>query len=143
MNLNEIKLIGRVTKDPELKALPSGVSVVKFSLATNYVYKNDNGDKIENTTFHNVVAFGRRAEVIAQYVVKGQELYVAGRQEHRSYDKEDGTKGYASEVKLESFDFGQKPKGYQGGENQEKQSTSAYDSMDVPEDDINPEDIPF
>jgi len=111
MNLNKLHLIGRVTKDPELKTLDSGMSVVKFGLATNNVYTNKNGEKIEETDFHNITAWGKTAETIAQYVIKGQELYVEGRIQYRSWDKQDGSKGYATDIICATFQFGQKSKG--------------------------------
>lgn len=116
MNLNQATLIGRVTRDPEVKKLPSGTSVVKFALATNHVYKNKEGEKVETATFHNCCAFGRLAETIAQYVEKGQELLVQGRIENRTWDKNDGTKGYATEIMIETFSFGARPKGSSGEE---------------------------
>lgn len=146
MNVNRITLIGRVTRDLELKATTNGLSVVKFGLATNYTYKNKDGEKIENTTFHNIVAFGKVADVLNQYVVKGQELYVAGRQENKTYEKKDGTKGYSSEVMLEDFQFGAKAKGTtkSGDEGVDEQfEESANQDTGATEDEVNPEDIPF
>ena len=91
MNLNKAQLIGRITNDPEMKALPSGTPVVKFGLATNRVYKTKDGEKKEVAQFHNCVAFGKLAEIIGQWAKKGQEVYVDGRIEYRSWDKKDGT----------------------------------------------------
>lgn len=110
MNVNSATLIGRVTKTPELKVTPGGTPVTKFSLATNHTYKDKNGDKKEMAQFHNCVAWGKTAEVINQYVTKGQELYVCGRIEYRSWDKQDGTKGYMTEIIVDQFQFGAKPK---------------------------------
>ena len=140
MNLNRIELIGRVTKQPELKALPSGAKVCSFGIATNNTFKNKNGEKVENTTFHNCVVFGKIAEVIAQYVIKGQEIYVDGRIENRSWDK-DGVKHYRTEVLVNNFQFGQKPK---GSENvQPAKQDVAGMSEEFSEEEINPDDIPF
>lgn len=140
MNLNKITLIGRVTKEVELQTTQGGSSIVKFGLATNHNYKNSSGEKVEKVTFHNIIAFGKVAKVLAQYVVKGQELYLDGRQENRSYDKSDGTKGYASEVILENFQFGQRPKGAKmlsnGQEEFEEYARENHDSF-------SPEDVPF
>lgn len=137
MNLNKIQVIGRLTKAPELRATTGGSSVTSFSVATSYSYKDKEGQKQEKTTFHNVVAFGRTAEVIAQYFVKGQEIYVEGRQEHDTYEKQDGTKGYRSQIIVERFDFGQKPKNA-GGD-----AEGAEDPGSAEGEGINPEDIPF
>lgn len=140
MNLNQTNLIGRVTRDPELKALPSGNKVCSFSLATNRTWKdkNDNSKK-EETDFHNLVAFGRTAEVIAQYVKKGQLLYVMGRLKTRTWEHPTHKINmYRTEIIVENFQFGPKAGG----------SSAAHDddgAGDYPgdEEDINPDDIPF
>src|SRR5574344_655583 len=99
MYLNKAFLYGNLTRDPELKALPSGIKVVSFSVATNRTWKDKNGIKQDSTTFHNIVAFGKTAETIAQYLKKGRGIFVEGRIENRSWDdKNDGTKKYRSEV---------------------------------------------
>ena len=79
MYLNKVLLYGNLTRDPELKALPGGSQVANFGLATNRTFKDKSGAKQETTEFHNVVAFGRTAEVIAQYCQKGRPLYIEGR----------------------------------------------------------------
>ena len=108
MQLNKVTLIGNITKDIELKAIPSGMKVVSFGLATNRTWKDSNGQKQEQAEFHNIIAFGKQAEVIAQYCGKGDQLFIEGRIQTRSWDKEDGTKAYKTEIVLESFQFGQK-----------------------------------
>ncbi|MEK7463010.1 MAG: single-stranded DNA-binding protein, partial [Patescibacteria group bacterium] len=90
MNVNKAQLIGRITNDPEVRALPSGASVAKFGLATNRVYKTKEGEKKETAQFHNCVAFGKLADIIKQWAKKGQEVYVDGRIEYRTWDKKDG-----------------------------------------------------
>lgn len=141
MNLNKIQIIGRLTKAPELRSLPSGVSVVTLSVATSYTYKDKEDQKQEKTTFHNVVAFGKQAEVINQYFIKGQEIYVEGRQENESYDKKDGSgKGYRSQIIVEKFEFGQKPKHAQDDFDQ---TAPEDDGNQDTGEDINPDDIPF
>lgn len=138
MNLNQATLIGRVTRDPELRTLPNGTPVVKFSIATNNTYKNKEGQKVEETDFHNVSAFGRLAETIGQYVKKGQELLVIGRIKNRSWDKPDGTKGYATEIMMDTFSFGAKPKG-----SEERSAAEAASAGAGEADEIRIEDIPF
>jgi len=109
MNYNKIILVGRVTKQPEIKALPNGTKIVSFGLATNHIYfKGENKEKVETVQFHNIKGFGRTADTIGQYVKKGQEILVEGRVEYRSWDKKDGGKGYITEIMVESFQFGQK-----------------------------------
>lgn len=142
MNLNKIQLIGRVAKAPEIKQTTSGMSVVKFSLATNYSYKDKSGTKHETTQFHNLAAFGKLAEIIGQYVEKGQEIYVDGRVEYRQWDKQDGTKGYMTEIMVENLQMGQKAKGAQSQESQQpkvEKSEMINDGMD----EVDVKDIPF
>lgn len=141
MNLNEVNLIGRVTRDPEKKALPNGTSVCSFSLATNRNWKDANGQKQEATDFHNIVAFAKTADIIAQYVVKGQLLFIKGRLSTRTWDDKDTQKKmYRTEVIVDRFEFGPKA----GGATAQHEDAPADESgIDFPEDDINPEDIPF
>lgn len=138
MNLNKIHLIGRVTKDPEVKALPSGVQVCSFSLATNRTWKDKDGAKQEETDFHNVVAFGKQAEVIGQYVKKGQLLFVEGRNKTRTWEHPTHKINmYRTEIIVENFQFGPKA-------GNTAAATSSDDSgIDFPEEEINPDDIPF
>src|SRR3989344_2953088 len=81
MYINKAMLFGNLTRDPELRALPSGMNVVNFSIATNRTYKDRDGKKQEQTDFHNVVVFGRQADVVNQYLKKGSSVFVEGRRE--------------------------------------------------------------
>ena len=108
MYLNKVFLIGNLTRDPELKALPTGTKVVSVALATNRVWKDQNGAKKESVEYHNVVAFGRQAETIAQYCKKGSSLYIEGRLQTRTWEGQDGKKNYKTEIILDSFQFGPK-----------------------------------
>lgn len=149
INLNKVTLIGRITKEIELKSLPSGVFVANMSIATNRTWKDANGQKQEATEFHNVIAFGKQAETLKQYVVKGQELYIEGRLQTRSWDDNDGKKRYATEIVLENFQFGAKPKGIENSNEQpveqseEKSFDQQVDEINYPDEEINLEDIPF
>ena len=110
MNVNKAIIVGRLTRDPEVRTTPSGQTVTNFTIATSTTWKDQSGQPQEKTEFHNVVAWGRRGEVIGQYVTKGQELYVEGRLETRSWDdQETGKKMYRTEIILENFEFGAKP----------------------------------
>ena len=100
-----------MTRDPEVKTLPSGSTVANFGLATNYIWKTESGEKKEKASFHNCTAFGKKADVIGQYVTKGQELYVRGRIDYQEWEKEDGSKGYRTQIMVEDFQFGVKAKG--------------------------------
>lgn len=143
MNLNKAQIYGRLTKEPELKALPSGSHVISLSMATNYVYKDKDGKKQEEADFHNVVFFGKQAEVIAKYVGKGDTFFVEGRMKTRSWDdKDSGKKMYRTEIIGDKFDFGD------GNKKREANSAPASKSNepevpDYPEEEINPKDIPF
>lgn len=103
MNRNLHIIIGRVSKEPELRANTSGIPVTQFGVATNRKKK----DGTEETQFHNVVAFGKQAEVIKQYIHKGDEIYIEGRVQTRSYEH-DGVKKWMTETILEKFEFGRK-----------------------------------
>lgn len=112
MYLNKVYLIGNLTRDPELRSLPNGNKVTQFSLATNRVYKLENGQKQESTEYHNVVVFGRQAETSAQYLKKGQSVLVEGRIQTRSWDdKTTNEKKYRTEIVAESVQFGNKAGG--------------------------------
>lgn len=108
-------IYGNLTRDPELRSLPSGVKTVSFSVATNRVWTDKDGSKQEETEFHNVVGFGKQAEIIAQYMKKGSAIYVEGRMQTRSWEK-DGEKKYRTEIVVESMQFGAKKSDYQGEE---------------------------
>lgn len=108
MNLNKVILIGNITKDIEVKSLPSGIGVTSFGLATNRKWKDKDGNKQEQAEFHNIIAFGKQAEVLKQYCSKGDQLFIEGRLQTRNWDKEDGTKAYRTEIILENFQFGNK-----------------------------------
>lgn len=148
MYLNKVFLYGNLTRDPELKALPSGQQLASFGLATNRTYKDKNGQKQESTEFHNIVAFGRPAELIAQYMKKGRPLFVEGRIQTRSWESE-GQKKYRTEIVVDNFQFGDGGKGPSTGSGQaargeEPQSSPKDDdSIKYPDEEINPEDIPF
>lgn len=110
MNLNKAQIIGRITQDLELKSTPTGKEVLSFSVATNRQWKDQEGNKQEETEFHNVVAWGKQAETVAKYFIKGQEIYVEGRLSTRTWeDKQSGKKMYRTEIVMEKFEFGQKP----------------------------------
>ena len=151
MYLNRVFLYGNLTRDPELKALPSGGSVANFGLATNRTYKDKNGQKQEATEFHNLVAFGRTAEVIAQYVKKGRPLFVEGRLQTRSWDdKEGGKKNYRTEIIVENFQFGDSgragitPSDSRGAAPSTSSGQAApAEEIQYPDEEINPDDIPF
>lgn len=95
---NKVQLIGHVGNEPEIKILEGGKRVAKFTIATNEVYYNENKEKITDTQWHNVVAWGKVAEIIENFVNKGKEIGVEGKLTHRSYDDKEGNKRYYTEV---------------------------------------------
>ena len=95
---NTVQLIGHVGQEPEIKNLEGGKKLANITIATNEVYYKENGDKVENTEWHRVVAWGKTAEIIEKYVVKGKEIAVEGKLTHRSYDDKNGDKRFITEV---------------------------------------------
>ncbi|MDG5490536.1 single-stranded DNA-binding protein [Psychroserpens sp. SPM9] len=95
---NKVQLIGNLGNDPEIINLESGKMLAKFSIATNESYKNAEGEKITDTQWHNVVAWGKTAEIIEKYVTKGKEVAIEGKLTSRSYDDKDGQKRYVTEI---------------------------------------------
>ena len=95
---NKVQLIGNVGNDPEIKTFDGGKKVVNFTLATNESYKNDKGEKVEQTEWHRVSAWGNVAEIIEKFVTKGKEIAIEGKLTHRSYDDKNGEKRYITEV---------------------------------------------
>jgi single-strand DNA-binding protein len=146
MYLNKAMIFGNLTRDPELKALPSGMSVCSFALATNRVYNDRDGKRQENTDYHNITVFGKQAENCAKYLTKGNSAYVEGRLQTRSWEK-DGQKQYRTEIVADRVQFGPKGSGSGSTNTNKDDSSSAEDKApampDYPEEEINPEDIPF
>ena len=149
MYLNKAMIYGNLTRDPEMKSLPSGMNVTEFSLATNRVYNDRDGKRQESVDYHNVVVFGRQAETVNQYLKKGSGAFVEGRLQTRSWEK-DGHKNYRTEIVADRVQFGPKSG---GGDSTPANKANATDSgkgndeqpkaPDYPEEEINPEDIPF
>ena len=145
MYLNKAMIFGNLTRDPEMKALPSGLQVCSFSLATNRVYNDRDGQKQESTDYHNIVVFGKQAENCSKYLYKGSSTYVEGRLQTRSWEK-DGQKQYRTEIVADRVQFG--PKNSAPNNSTENSSSSGQSSEqpappDYPEEEINPDDIPF
>jgi len=103
--LNKVMLIGHVGKDPELKYTPGNVAIANFSVATTESYKDKSGNLQERTEWHRIVTFNRIAEVMGEYLKKGQQVYVEGRLQHRSWDDDKGVKRYITEVVALSVQF--------------------------------------
>ena len=95
---NKVQLIGNLGNDPEIITLESGKKLAKFSIATNENYKNAQGERVTDTQWHNVVAWGKTAEIIEAYVTKGKEVAIEGKLNHRSFDDKEGNKRYTTEI---------------------------------------------
>ena len=95
---NKVQLIGNLGNDPEIINLESGKMLAKFSIATNENYKNAKGEKVTDTQWHNIIAWGKTAEIIEKYVNKGKEVAIEGKLTNRSYETKEGEKRYVTEV---------------------------------------------
>ena len=147
--MNKVILFGNLTRDPELKSLPSGMQVANFGLATNRrVKRNDQWQ--DEAEFHNITVYGRQAETSAQYLKKGSQALIEGRIHTRSWDSPEKGKQYRTEIIAERVQFGSKGGGggASGGSSSAQSPTSSASSkseegIQYPEEDINPDDIPF
>lgn len=147
--MNKAILFGNLTRDPELRALPSGAQVCSFGIATNRVWRDKDGNKQEQAEFHNIVVFGRQAETCAQYLKKGSSAIIEGRIQTRSWDSPEKGKQYRTEIVADRVEFG--PRSGAGGgarpaaqsDAEAPQKAPKEDTIDYPEEDINPDDIPF
>lgn len=113
MNLNKAVIIGRVTQDPEVKTTPNGTQVANYSVATNRFSKGQDGQKQEFTEYHNIVAWGKLAEITSQYLQKGALVMIEGRLQTRNWEGQDGVKRYKTEIVAENMQMG--PRSGQGG----------------------------
>ena len=147
MYFNRAIIIGNLTRDPELRSLPSGVQVATMGVATNRVWKDKSGARQESTDYHNVVVFGRQAETTTQYLRKGSSVLVEGRMQTRSWEAADGTKKYRTEVVADRVQFGPKRDGSvqsaaPAGKD-DKEAAPPEGAIEYPEENINVDDIPF
>lgn len=163
MYLNKAIVCGNLTRDPELKALPSGIKIASFSVATNRVWKDKNGAKQESADYHNIIVFGSQAESCGQWLKKGQQALIEGRLQTRSWDNKGGQKQYRTEIVADRVQFGTRPNAGQAqshpiepsidsdtrkpvnaDKGQEKVGPiGGVGGIEYPEEEINPDDIPF
>ncbi|MEA3273557.1 MAG: single-stranded DNA-binding protein [Patescibacteria group bacterium] len=129
MNVNKAIIVGRLTKDPEARTTPNGKAVTSLSVATSQNWKDQSGNKQEKTEFHDVVLWGKVAEISAQYLVKGQEVYLEGKIETRNWEGKDGVKKYKTEIVLSGMDgkmqMGSKPRGASNGPSESANQTNS------------------
>ena len=149
MDLNKVFLIGRLTKDPESKMLPSGIAVANFSIATNRYFTDKSGEKQQEVEFHNISTFGKIAESIAQYLKKGSLALIEGRIRTRSWSDKEGNKRYTTEIIAQKVQFGPRsgtPSGtikpsFSAPKEEVKEEKIPVIEQD--EEEINIKDIPF
>ena len=131
MNLNKVFVLGNLTKDPELRQTPSGQAVCSFGIATNRFYKDSTGQRQQQAEFHNIVAWGRQAEIINQYLKKGSILLVEGRLQTRSWSDPQGAKHWRTEIIADQIQLGPRTGGsdsFGGDRNQSQDEPSSYPS---------------
>lgn len=160
MNLNKVFVLGRVTANPELRSTPGGQSVTTFSIATNRVWTDQAGKKQEATEFHNIVAWGRTAEIANQFLVKGAMVLIEGRLQTRKWQDKQGQTRSTTDIICERMQLGPKPSGASGASGsypakQHSAPAAASDAgaqqpeeeeipvINVDEEDIKAEDLPF
>jgi len=158
MSLNRAQLIGNLTRDPEMKQIPGGQVVTTFSIATNFSWTDQAGQKQEKAEFHNIVAWRKLAEICGQYLKKGSKIFIEGRIQTRNWEAEDGTKKYRTEIIADSMIMLDGKKGdmisqgmqaEHGGLN--KEATAPIADIEAPissakgaqEGEISVEDLPF
>lgn len=148
-SLNKVQLIGNLTADPEIKQTPNGQFVANFSLATNRTWKDASWMKQEQTEFHNVVVWGRLAEIVDQYVKKGKKIYIEWRLQTRSWEDQTWAKKYKTEIVAENVILLWSPGGkdesgdFMSDVSHDAAPTKSRNSSPKQEEEINIEDIPF
>lgn len=150
MNLNKVFLIGRLTRDPQSKVLASGQSLTSFGLATDRFFTDKSGQKQQQTEFHNVVAFGKLADIISQYLKKGSLVFLEGRLQTRNWQDQAGNQRYRTEVLVERLQLGPKstnppirPEENKPAEGEKEEMLSKEEIPIIEEEEINIKDIPF
>jgi single-strand DNA-binding protein len=159
MNVNKVILVGRLTRDPEIRNTSSGQNVASLSMATNRFWKDKNGQRQDQTEFHNVVLWGRLAEIAGQYLTKGQEAYIEGRLQTRKYTAKDGSERRTTEIVAENMQLGSRAQGSSQSSFQKSAPTSTSPAFPAPakvapaeeiptinlddEEEVKIEDVPF
>ncbi|MDD4761771.1 MAG: single-stranded DNA-binding protein [Candidatus Pacebacteria bacterium] len=154
MNLNKVFIIGRLTADPVIRTTPSGQSVSSFSVATNRVWTDKAGQKKEETEFHNVVVWGRQAEVAGQFLTKGSMVMIEGRLQTRTWQDKEGQNRKTTEIISERLQLGPRPTGATSGSfsqnrkpsfenNDDIKPKEEIPTIEIEADGIKDEDLPF
>ena len=170
MSLNRAQIIGNITRDPEMRQIPGGQTVTTFGVATNFVWKDQSGERQQKTEYHNVVAWRKLGEICGQYLRKGSKVYIEGRIQTRDWEGEDGVKRYRSEIiadnmimldrKSDSGSFGTAPRAQSEkehmpeeeapkekvaatGKKKEKAPAKDLAEKEISEEEITIDDLPF
>ncbi len=146
MNYNKVFILGNLTRDPEVRTTPSGQSVASFGVATNRFWNNQSGERQQEVEFHNVVVWGKLAEIAGRYLNKGKLVFIEGRLKTRNWEDQSGVKHYMTEIIAENFQMGPRTGG-EGGGGYSPSSNNDSDITAPPtinEDEItSPDDLPF
>ncbi|NUM25969.1 MAG: single-stranded DNA-binding protein [Candidatus Buchananbacteria bacterium] len=146
MNLNKAMIIGNLTRDPETRTTPSGQTVCSFSVATNLVWTDANGEKQKRAEYHNIVAWRKLGEICSQYLKKGNKVYIEGRLQTRDWEGQDGVKRYRTEIIADNMimlDTKGTTSGFGGPSDQGSGSNDFSQPEPTSEDEIQVENIPF
>jgi single-strand DNA-binding protein len=155
MNLNKAFIIGNLTRDPELRQTPGGQAVCTFGVATNSYYTDKSGGRQTKTEYHNIVLWGRQAELASQFLTKGSNVFIEGRIQTRSWEGKDGQQRKTTEIVGERVQFGQRPGGGVSPSVRQREDGNVHAAsadaepieeipvIDIDADDIKPEDLPF
>jgi len=141
MNLNKVFLIGRLTRDPEIRSLPSGQQVTSFGLATDRFFTDKSGQKQQQTEFHNIVLFGKLAEIAGQFLTKGSLVFIEGRLQTRNWQDSAGNKRSRTEIVGERLQLGPKTAGR--AMVSEEKTIPTEEEIPIVEEEIDIKDIPF
>ncbi len=160
MNVNKVFILGNLTRDPEVRATASGAAVANLGVATNRFWMNQNRERQKEVEYHNVVLFGKNAEIAREYLSKGKTVFIEGRLKTRDWQDKEGVKKFRTEVIAERIQLG--PKGFDNqssssanananvnlntNANNNQKAVSGQNDLDIieyPEEDISPDDIPF
>jgi single-strand DNA-binding protein len=149
MSLNRAQIIGNLTKDPEVRQTPSGTMVASFTVATNHTWRDQNGNKQEKAEFHNIVAWGKLAEICQSYLKKGKKIFAEGRIQTRDWEGDDGIKRYKTEIIAENMIMLNSKEGETAGYSESSNYGSEPNfgapskQPDMAEEEISIDDLPF
>lgn len=151
MSLNRVQLIGNLTRDPELRQIPGGQTVASFSIATNFTWTDQSGQRQDKSEFHNIVAWRKLADICGQYLRKGSKIFLEGRLQTREWEGEDGVKRYRTEIVADNMIMLDRKgemvmggeQGFGGGLNRKSSENGAAPVGEVSEEEVTIDDLPF